>query len=238
MIPVITVSDKRPEQDYYCYDEYFESLRRFGHEATLLGFGQPFRGMMSRLKLPLAHMRTIRDRHVIITDCWDLLFLRSPEDMVELFLDFGKPIVFSAERTLFPALDYGKYPTGRSDSRYLNAGFIIAEREALIELFEHMDVDDKPDDRQREDGSWHHESEQAYLHQAFVEQFIPMTLDYRSELCQSMFKTHPGEIDLSRERIWNKFTDYQPMAIHWNGPAKTEAHVLPAQGVRWWREHP
>lgn len=238
MIPVLTVSDKSPTEPYYCYDEFFESLGRFDHRATVLGFGEPFRGMISRLKLPLRHMRTIHDKHIIITDCWDLLFLRSPEEMVEHFQCQKYPIMFSAERTLFPAKNYGDYPTGTSDSRYLNAGFIIAEREALIELFEHLRVDEQPDDSLREDGSWEHHSEQELLHRAFVEQFISMTLDYQSEICQSMYKTEPREIDVSDDRIRNLFSGAHPMAIHWNGPAKTEAHVLPAEGVKWWREHP
>lgn len=236
MISVITVSDKRPEQPYYCYDEYFESLRRFGHEATVLGFGEPYRGMMSRLKLPLAHMRTITDKHVLITDCWDMLFLRSPEEIVERFTGFGAPVVFSAERTLFPVKDYGEYPVAPNDCRYLNAGFIVAEREALIALFDHLKIDEQCDDFQKESGEWQHFSEQELLHHAFVEQFVPMVLDYGSELCQSMFKTLTGEICFTVDGVVNTLTGSHPMVLHWNGPAKTEAPVSPAEGVEWWRD--
>lgn len=234
MIPVISVADKAPAEPYYCFSEYQESLRRFGHEPTILGFGQPFTGMMSRLKLPLRHMRTSSDEHVIITDCWDMLFLESPLAIVDRFRSFGQPIVFSAERTLFPLHNYGEYPVGTTDSCYLNAGFMVGLREAFIALFEHLDVDNQPDDRQRVNESWEHFSEQQLLHHAFVEQFIPMTLDYESVLCQSMFKTRDREIELG-DRIRNTMTGHHPMAIHWNGPAKTDAPVTLQQGVEWWR---
>lgn len=233
-IPVIAVSDKVPVAPYYCYQEFHESLARFGHEATILGMDQPYRGMMDRLKRPLAHMKSIFAEVVIICDCWDMIFLESPAAMAERFRGFGKAIVFSSERTLFPAKDYGAYPAGTTDSRYLNAGFIIGEREALIALFEHLDVANQPEDSVDDDGKWTHYSEQELLHHAFVEQFVPMTLDYESALCQSMFKTKPGEIELG-EQCRNTLTGSHPMALHWNGPAKTEAPILPAEGVRWWR---
>lgn len=233
---VITVSDKTPTEPYYCYFDFFESLGRFGHEPKVLGYGEPYRGMMSRLKLPLAFMRQIDNRHVIICDCWDLLFLDSPEAIIERFKMFGAPIVVSAERTLFPAKVYGEYPVGSTDSRYLNAGFIVAERLALIDLFERLNIDNQPDDFQQDDGSWVHYSEQELLHYAFTDKPNPIVLDYRSEICQSMFRTLPGEVCLTVDGVVNTLTNSRPMVIHWNGPAKTEAHLLPSEGVKWWRD--
>lgn len=234
MIPVISVADKHPPQDYYCFSEYKESLQRFDHEATILGFDQPFTGMMSRLKLPLQHMRNLTAEHVIITDCWDMLFLESPLAVVDRFRQFNKPIVFSSERTLFPNLDYGEYPTGTTDSCYLNAGFMVGLREALVALFEHLDVDNQPEDRKRVDDSWENFSEQQLLHHAFVEQFIPMTLDYESVLCQNIWGTKPSEIELGN-RALNTATGSYPMVLHWNGPAKTDSPVNIFEGVKWWR---
>jgi len=234
-IPVIAVSDKAPSESYYCYQEFHESLRRFGHEATILGFGEPYRGMMSRLKLPLQYLRTIRDEHVILTDCWDVLFLSSPVDIVEVFKTFSAPIVISAERTLFPAKDYGEYPAADSDVRYLNAGFIVAKRETLIALLEHLDVANQPDDFQRPDESWQHFSEQELMHHAYVEQFVHIALDTHSMLCQNMFKTQPGEVIIEEMGIWNTITNSYPQSIHWNGPAKTEAELLPATVIEWWK---
>lgn len=234
-IPVITVSDRVPTEDYYCVSAFHESLARFGHEATVLGMGQPYRGMMDRLKRPLAHMKIISSEIVIICDCWDLIFLESPIAIADKFRSFRHPIVFSAERTLFPEKDYGEYPVGTTDVGRLNAGFIVGYRDALIALFDHLDVANAPEDTVDGDGKWTHYSEQEMLHHAFVEQFVPMTLDYENALCQSMFKTLPGEIQLG-ERCRNTITGAYPMALHWNGPAKTEAHILPAEGVKWWRE--
>lgn len=234
MIPVVTVSEKIPPESYYCYGPFHESLARFNHKATVLGWGRPFIGLMSRLKLGLPHLKTISDEHVIITDCWDVLFLESPAAIVERFRQFGKPIVWSSERALFPVKDYGPYPTGPTDSCYLNCGFGVGEREAFIALFEHMKVFDVPDDHQDASGRWHHFQDQEYLNHAFVEQFVPQTLDYESVLCQNMWGTKPGEIDLG-ERAGNTTTGSYPMVLHWNGPAKTHAPVTIFEGVKWWR---
>lgn len=234
-IPVIAVSDRIPTEAYYCYQGFHDSLAKFGHEATILGAGKPYTGMMSRLKLPLAYMRTISDEHVILCDCWDLLFLASPLDIVEQFEAKNTPIVISAERTLFPALDYGEYPVGDTDCRYLNAGFIVARREALIEMLELIGTESMPDDHQREDGSWQHYSEQELLHKIFCKYPWSMRLDYGSQLCQNMYKTHPGEVMMTHSGIVNTIYDTKPMAIHWNGPAKTEATLRPADVMAWMR---
>lgn len=235
MIPVIAVSNRVPIEPYYCYAEFLESLERFGNPPTILGMGEEYRGMMSRLKLPLAHMRSLNSKHVILTDSWDVIFLDHPERIVEVFQTFNKPIVFSSERTLFPDKNYGAYPEGKTDSRYLNAGFIVAESEALIELFDHLGVPGQPDDHQNEDGSWTHYSEQELLHHAFVEQYIPMTLDYYSVLCQSMFQTKPKEIVLNGDGLCNTSHDTYPKVIHWNGPAKTTAFLLPQTFIPRWK---
>jgi len=235
-IPVICVSDRKPTEPYYIYDAFHESLRRFGHEAVVLGFGEPYRGMMSRLKLPLQYLRTIQDEHVILTDCWDVLFLASPVEIVNYLRCFTAPIVISAERTLFPDKDYGEYPESfTSDVKYLNAGFIVAERKELISLLEHLDVDNQPDDFKNPDDSWTHFSEQELLHHAYVEQFVPIELDKHNLLCQNMFKTLPGEVVIEEGRIYNTISKIHPSVIHWNGPAKTEAELLPAYVIDWWR---
>jgi hypothetical protein len=235
MIPVIAISECAPTQRYYCWEAFNESLRRLGHEATILGWGQPYIGLMSRLKKGLPYLKTITDEHVIITDAWDVLFLESPLAIVEKFRALGKPIVWSSERLLFPPGDYGEYPKGTTDSRYLNCGWGVGEREAFIALFEHMKVMDVPDDFQKPDGSWKHFLDQEYLHHAFVEQFVPQTLDYESALCQNMWMTKPGEIDLG-ERARNTVTGQFPSVLHWNGPAKTNAPVTIFQGVAWWKQ--
>lgn len=233
-IPVITVCDRIPHEDYFCHREFKESLRRFGNEAIILGKGEPWHGLMDKPKRYLSYMRSILSEHVILTDAWDVIFLESPVSIIDRFLQFNKPIVFSAERTMFPGKDYGNYPTGPTDVCYLNSGFIVGVREALISLFEHMDVSNAPQDVRHEDGKWTNVVDQERFHFAFVEQFVPMTLDYASDLCQSMFKTKPGEIELGA-RCRNTITGAYPMALHWNGPAKTEAPILPAEGLKWWR---
>lgn len=234
MIPVITISEKKPVEPYYCFREFSESLSRFGHTPTILGWNQPYIGLMSRLKKGLPHLKTINDEHVIITDCWDVLFLESPVAIVDRFRQFGKPIVWSSERTLFPPADYGQYPEGIGDSRFLNCGFGVGEREAFIAIFEHMKVMDVPDDFIQPNGQWKHFLDQEYLNHAFVEQFVPMTLDYESVLCQNFWQTKPGEIELG-ERARNTTTGSYPMVLHWNGPAKTHSPITCRQGVAWWR---
>lgn len=231
---VLTVSNRRPSEPYMLYDECRESLGKFGHALVEL---TRFDGMMSRLKEPLKWLHANPCEHLILIDSWDMIWLESPNEVIRRFKEFGKSIVISAERNLFPATDErrDKYPAGPTDVRYLNAGFIVAQRDAFVALLEHLDVLNLPDDYQDEDGKWVHQSEQGLMHDAFIEQFVPMTLDYASTLCQNLFQSLPGEVTLIDGRAQNTLFNTDPCVLHANGPSKTDGVLTGRHLKQWWK---
>ena len=96
MIPVLTVSNRRPTQNYYCYDEFFDSCNKQGINPVILK-GE-FKGLASKPKMLQAYLESggVKDKYMIFSDCWDIVFLKTPEEILEKYLQFNSSIVFNA----------------------------------------------------------------------------------------------------------------------------------------------
>jgi hypothetical protein len=190
-----------------------------------------WKGMTSKIKFLWRYLQSGKHTgsHVIFADCFDLVFgnpaLKRPNDlwpeMMERFKSFGVPFVANAEKNCFPfpelAPHFSKFvPKGcASPFRYLNSGFFIAEVDALMQILQHMRPDELRDDYQ-ENGVWKHPADQECYQVAFLEQPVPMKLDYEGLLCVACH-------DVSLEEIW-QITNRPPlpMAYHFNGQKRPE----------------
>jgi hypothetical protein len=106
--------------------------------------------------------------------------------------------------------------------KYLNGGFAVASPASMLALYEAMNLDEIPDDHQRPDGSWFNPNDQEHYTLAFLKQPVPMTLDYKCELCQSYSGSTLDEFDFSSKNIRNKITGAEPLVHHFNGSAKND----------------
>lgn len=221
---IVTVSNRRPQEWYYTYDQFFASLGKYGNKAIVLG-QQPgeYNGLGSKPKLLRKAIldKTITTDKIIFTDSWDVVFASSPEDIIDLFPIFNSPFVCSAERNCFPGDLKELFPESPTSYRYLNSGFIVAEKDALLAVLESMELDNVPDDYRKENGHMHHTNDQFLFQQEFIKQPVKMVLDYHQVLSQTMHDVKINELDLDDLRgIRNKETEIYPMTFHFNGGAK------------------
>jgi len=231
---IITVSSHRPEQWYYCYDEFFRSIQKYGHEVTVLGNRDTYKSLISKPKLLRQHILSggVKSDTVLFADSWDILFMRDPAEAVALAPKDS--VIFNAEKNLFPHLD-GEFPDHGTPYRYLNSGFFIGHKDMILALLESMNLDDIRDDYQKPDGSWHHENDQKNYLEAFIRQPVPMTLDYEVKLCQTMHGITDEEALIAENgHLYNRLTNSFPVALHGNGNGKQEPLML--ESLRRWKE--
>lgn len=223
-LEIITVSSHRPSTPYYTYDAFFKSLERYNFLPMVLGDRQTFKGLGSKPKLLLKYLKESKyiTTHVIFCDCWDLVFAWRPKDILTVFLDMNIPFLCSAEKNCFPADLKREYDALNPpfSYKYLNSGFMIAERDALITVLESMELGRVPDDYRQDNGQMVHINDQFLFQQAFLKQPVPMYLDYKQEICQNLCMVTPEEINLETGFISNLETGKSPMVFHFNGPAK------------------
>lgn len=250
-VEVVTVCDKKPTQPYYHYDEFLASLMRYGTVLTVLGFGQGWEGLVTKPKRLRHHLRYGCKADIVIAcDCWDVVFQKHPDEIAERYQTLwpSLPVVFNAERNLFPRTDLEAFfPETGTPWRYLNSGFMIGRRDDLLTMIETVDWDAIPPDhqlaedtdityagvtRRYEKDSWFCPNDQGDYQEIFSKQPVPMTLDVSAELCITGHGASLEEFDLSEpEEVRNTITDTVPGVFHFNGDAKEK--VLPPLFRHW-----
>jgi len=219
---IVTVSNRRPAQSYYCYDQFYKSLQGI----TPLVLGQHgYQGLGDKPKFLYRAIKDglIKEPHIIFCDSWDLVFASHPDEVYDRFFSFNTHIVISSEKNCFPADlkgEYDKLPS-TSSYKYLNSGMIVGETDAIFHALEVMDAENLPNDYVNPNGSMTHINDQALWMELFLKQPVPMVLDYKQELCNTLHSVHLEDLDFSETRIENKETGSYPCSLHFNGNSKT-----------------
>lgn len=216
---VVTAANKAPSQDYYCWDAFNKSLARYNCEPVVLGWEQEWKGLMTKPNLYFEWLRghNLPDEPIVICDAWDIVFAADPNEIYAEFLDVAghSEILWNAEKTKFPPSELHFPETGTS-YRYLNSGFAVGYPMAFQRMFEWMKLDTIGFDRQ--DGDRKIEpNDQLYFQKAYVESRIPMALDAKAEICQTLHGVEESELDFSGDRIRNVETGSYPICFHMNG---------------------
>jgi len=219
---VIAISNKTPTAWYYLYQEYFRSLGDYKPKVFQPEFWGGL-GTKPKVLYQLIKGGTINTKYIIFTDCWDLIFTSTPDDIIETYKVFNSPIVISAEANCFPDDFKNEFDEANPNKkyRYLNSGFICGETEAILTCLEAMDLPNLPDDYFDPIQNKNiHPNDQYEWMKIFVKQVVPIELDTMQILSQTLHGEDIDNFDFSRERIMNKTTKVFPCTFHFNGGSK------------------
>lgn len=224
---IVSISSHYPSEPYYRLHAMLASVKKVGAEVTLLGMGEPWRGLMTKPRIMREWLRGGQNQteFIIFVDAWDIIFQKHPDDMLDEYwhmYEGSKPLVFNAERSCFPRGDLAEhFPETGTPFRYLNSGFIMGPAAGLRDLLEFMDLDSIPDDHQLPDQSWYHPNDQGEYTSAYVKRPVPMELDTKARLCMSLHGTAPEGLELLPDGlVRNLVTDTIPGVFHGNGSGK------------------
>ncbi len=226
---IVTVSDREPPAPYYCLDKFHKSLQRYSVEPFILTnelMGKKFNGLGSKPNWQYLSIKNglVKTKYVMMVDCWDLFFAAHPDKVLERFKEFDTPLLLNSEKNCFPHFvkeDYDKLDSGGSQYKYLNSGMIIAETEAMLAALEAMGAPNIQEDYVQPDGTnWHQNDQQLWL-DLFLKQPVPMKLDYKQEVCQTLHTVSVDDFEFTEQGIKNKETGSYPMIYHANGDGKT-----------------
>lgn len=218
---------------------YLNSCEVFGVTPVVLGYGQKFQTPSTKLELVLDFAKEVfgYKKWILFTDCWDVLFVAPPSDILKAHLDCGGvPLFFGAEKNCWPdkgmasrfpsdkfPAEYPNLNISNSVYRYLNSGCYIAETKYLITVLEWI--------LSRRDASNKYFGDDQWLFMDFYAQNpIALFLDTKCGVFQNLYDAE-SDVDYSGERVYNKVTGSYPKIIHANGTTST----LPAE--RWLLNH-
>lgn len=225
---VVCVSSRIPDpvrEPYYRYDVFLRSLEKLGVAPVVLGMNEPWHGLMTKPN----HFRTwLRaglnpTSRIIICDSWDIVFAEHPDSIGQRCEDlFGDTIVFNGEKGCWPRAELAdKFPDQGTPWRYLNSGFMCGPAENILYLLESMELERIGVDRK--DGNRKIEpNDQGEFQYAFTCQPVPMVVDGKCQLAQTLSACTMDEFDLIHEdrMIFNKITGTYPGVFHFNGDSK------------------
>ena len=228
-ITVVACANAEPTQPYLVrgFNAFKESSCKFGFEPLILGWNEPWGGLGSKPKLLKKAIESgqIDSEYIIFADAFDVVFAESPEDILKDWKFFfpSMPIVWNAELNCFPNPDYSKFhPFTASPFKYLNSGLSIGKTTDYLAACLQMQVDEWPDDHRMPDGRMYERNDQNdWMEKFLFGQCSPdepkMKLDTACFIFQTICGVSENWVDGSK----NYITDTEPLAFHFNGPAKT-----------------
>ena len=155
------------------------------------------------------------DDIVLFSDSYDVCFVGDKETVLKRYLEFGKPVVFSAETSCHPdAWMSPEYPTENLKEffPYLNSGGFIGTIRHLRILMSEYVYHDTDDD-------------QRYWTTQYMRNSDLIALDHKS----AIFLTSLGVLNKTDIRIEDGIIMYQnktPQVVHAHGPDKSR-HLKP-----------
>ncbi len=193
------------------------SCDRFGIDLKVLGVGcEHDPNYMYKLRLVQEYLQLIDgDELLLYTDGWDTFFCAYPDEIIAKFHRLGCPVVFSAEKNIWPPVvgDHPiAYPSVPTAYRYLNAGGFLGvagRLQALIEKARPLDC---------------YEMDQHLWSDCYLCNPGAILLDHQCSIFQTLFdpaiphETLMPELALRDGRWHNVTTGTAPCVVHGNGP--------------------
>lgn len=119
------------------------SLNRFGIKSRVLGANIHHWQNRFKIQLLANELESITTKHIIVSDCSDVLMLRPLKGMIAEFESFNADAVFNAEVNIWPIyldqaiIDFEE-SIAKTELKFLNAGLWIARTEFAKIMVKHL----------------------------------------------------------------------------------------------------
>lgn len=165
-----------------------------------------------------------KDRIILFTDSYDVMYLAPINDIVKKFKSFKDTrVLFSAEQFCWPDSKLAsQYPKTEVANPYLNSGGFIGYLPELLEIVTYKPIKDKDDD-------------QLYLTRIYLDKDLRETLKISLDHDSAIFQNLNGALSDVQLRsnttedwpyIENVVTKERPLIVHANGPSKLTLNHL------------
>ncbi|MBI1178350.1 hypothetical protein GC207_13020 [bacterium] len=203
------------------YKKLLESACRCGIKITNIWDGKPWRGLAAKPRLIKRYLedRPSGEELILFVDGVDVVFNHRPRSLVDLYVEQGFKILFSAEKNCYPRADWkDRFSTALGDFRFLNSGCIMGPASDLLEMLNEIKAHEILDDYRRHDGEWQSFIDQEFFSEYYLNHQDIVGLDSSCRICLSLFPDTP--ITLERNQVKSLECQTFPALLHGNGPSK------------------
>ncbi len=241
----VTYATHGGKDDRFC--RAVESSIRSGYDLVILGWGAKWKGLSQKLEAAQKYADNLPDDHsILFTDAFDVMFIQSPDKLLEEYEKFDTDIIFSAECGCWPHVmeeggrkckssANGGYPESPTPYRFLNSGTWIGKAgtasDMLLAVMEEAGKD------------FTYANDQKLVADFYMASRFGIKLDFYNKLFQSMHMTldpplpycNPmDDVKITPDgTYYNKRTKSSPGVLHFNGGGKR--HHLAMEGKMWYK---
>ncbi|CAK9826971.1 Procollagen-lysine,2-oxoglutarate 5-dioxygenase [Anthophora retusa] len=217
------------------YKRYLRSIDVYGFHDNLkvLGMKEPWLGgdniktstgggfKVNLLKESLREYQNDKEKIVIFTDSYDVIFLNSLNTIVDKFKSMNARVLFSAEGACWPDKSLAsKYPPTTRGKRFLNSGGFMGYASDVYGVLTYAPIKNQDDDQLF--------YTLAYLDEKLRERHA-IKLDHKSEIFQNLYGA-VADVELKFEgekaSLLNSVYNTEPMILHGNGYSKLSLNSL------------
>ncbi|XP_031422927.1 procollagen-lysine,2-oxoglutarate 5-dioxygenase 1 isoform X2 [Clupea harengus] len=213
------------------FRRFMRSAQHFNYTVKVLGKGEkwngggymspPGGGQKVRLLKAALEEVTEKDKVILFTDSYDVVFASGPRELLKKFQQARHKVVFSSETLIWPDRHLeDKHPYPKEGNRFLGSGGFMGYASNLKELVSSWTGKDN-------------ESDQLFYTRVYIDpeqrKALNITLDNKCRLFQNLngaldevvLKFEDGQV-----RARNVLYDTLPVMIHGNGPTKLQINYL------------
>jgi len=215
-VKVLTVATREIAQR--SYNKWETSAKYYGYDYEVLGRDHKWDGYGTKIRVYHEALKRITASHVALTDCTDLFFCGSSNELYDKFIATGKDIIVGGEIKIY-------YPGGKhhinimknhftsikeSAQAFPNSGFIMGKTSEVLRLMElHIDYAD----------------DQGACFDTIYENKAPLVIDYKTHLIgnvpnyrsENNLSVSYFEYDAVLHRYKNRTHNTTPVVLHFPG---------------------
>lgn len=149
-------------------------------DLNILGLGERYEKHGKKISFVRQFLNALSENDIVLyVDAYDVIFLSDTEKILNQFLNFKTQILFAAEYNFGFHPDYNpfkkhltylNYPKSNTLYRFLNAGTFIGYRDALVSLFDQLNLSEND------------YCDQGIFSTAFSKKPSLLTLDYNQKI--------------------------------------------------------
>lgn len=174
------------------FQRYMFSANEYGIKPNILGMGEKWKGgenvkskpgggwKITLLKAAVEPYKDDKDKIILYTDAYDVIFLTDLNEIVEKFKTFGVRVLFGAESICWPKEELSTlYPAIETGKKYLNSGVYMGYAPEIYKLLTRRSIKDDDDD-------------QLYFTEAYLDAALRETLNFKLDHTSEIFQNLNG----------------------------------------------
>jgi hypothetical protein len=213
---------------FYSYGTEYDKFKTLVKSATanninihMDGIGDKWIDYSNKLKNFNKFLENVDDNKIVMfIDAYDVILFDNAENMKTKFLEFNKPLVFSAEIYSWPDKDINKYypeKTKNEKFRYVNSGTYMGYAKELKEMLntfreKNYNCDTYPDKIN------YNSDDQRCLTYYYLNNIDKIGLDHKQKIWSLCAGTNKEDYDIIKySYLYNKITNEKSSILHING---------------------